>query len=586
MSKIILQQLDFSTLGFPTNQFILGVDVLDGLPKLRTPSDTIILGLTGSTYLKYEEVTYSQFVNLINTSSLTPGGIYLLTDFQTKHYIQYTDSNGNGTANDEAIQTGSTEELFITAISENTYSRRVVSVQFPSDEIHWKHNPSNREKDHAISGSKGLIYFRKSANNNQRDYDFRNVVFRRWNDGSGNYTIFRAVDSPGWPSGLLLLDFIDYKSFEEGFEIIKDNKIGSMSDVPNVLSVPYYMDNFVFSTFSQAYDNEINESHGVTIDALDFTGNKISLLGNTNFINQSSAFNYNVINYINNSNFNDSFQYNKGNYISNSTIGLGRDNLFTQLISCSFSYFNNNNLLTELTSITEATYSYRLVKDAGSFSSQNYIDISNNLGKVFYLSSDTYPSLSIGTDSTNFLLNVSNYSEEFLSISNEGTFSFNVEKMDISLSSTISNFTLNGFTSSIFNIDYNGTVSLVTPSSSTSSNFLVLEDNKLSLRDFNVNYNVYDVNVMTYSATVSNYGKDYFGVGYTSSSVTFNLPSLSTIIDGKVVTIKDETGLASVNPITINTNGSDTLDGLTQSQLSINYGSLSFIKKSNGWWFI
>ena len=55
MSQIILQQLDFSTLPFPVGEFILGVDVLDGLPKLRTPSDSIILGITGSSYLQFKQ---------------------------------------------------------------------------------------------------------------------------------------------------------------------------------------------------------------------------------------------------------------------------------------------------------------------------------------------------------------------------------------------------------------------------------------------------------------------------------------------------------------------------------------------------
>jgi len=99
-------------------------------------------------------------------------------------------------------------------------------------------------------------------------------------------------------------------------------------------------------------------------------------------------------------------------------------------------------------------------------------------------------------------------------------------------------------------------------------------------------YNLYDVNSMTYSATLSGVKKDYFGVGWTSSSVTFNLPPLSGVINGKVITIKDETGLASINPITINANGSDKIDGLNQVIIQINYASLSIIKKSNGWWII
>jgi len=541
MSQINLQQLDFSSLGFPTGKFIIGVDVADGLLKMRTPTDTIILGGTSSSYLQYQEVTYSQFVNFIFTSSLVPGGIYMINDFRTKHYIQYTDTNGNGTANNEATNTGTTEQLLIKAVSNNNYDRKVISVQHPSDEIYWKHNPVNREKEYSSIGGRGLIYFRKSANGNQRDYDFRNVVFRRWNDGSGNYTIFRAVDSPGWPSGFLLFDYIDYKSFEEGFQIMKNNKVGSMSDVPNVLSVPYYLDNLVFTTFSQASDNDIKEAHAVTIDALDFTGNEIDLIGGGKFINQSESFNYNKFKLITNTSFFGSTNYNdvirvsssqiqnefygnKGVYINSSNFGSFSNNRFDTLSSCSFSIAEFNNLENK-SLLNSLDYSYNYSKGAADYS--------------------------------------------------------------IDFNFTYSNFNISGTNSqTLMNLDTYGNITIATPSSSTSSTLLVLENNQINVRDVNLNYNIYDVNVMTYSATVSNYGRDYFGVGYTASPVTINLPSITGIVDGKLVTIKDETGASSINPITINTNGSETLDGLTQSQLAIDYGSLSFIKKSNGWWLI
>lgn len=541
MSQIILQQLDFSTLPFPVGEFILGVDVIDGLPKLRTPSDTIILGITGSSYLQFKQVTYSEFVNLLNTSSLIPGGYYLITNFRTQHFIQYTDTNGNGTALNESVNVGTTEQLLVKAISNNNYDRSVTSIQHPSDTIFWKHNPSFREKEYASVGGRGLIYKRIDANGNERDYDFRSVKFRRWNDGSGNYTIIRAIDSPGWPSGFLLLDFIDLKTFEEGFQIMKNNKVGSMSDVPNVLSVPYFMDNFVFSTFSQAYDNDIKESHGVTIDALEFTGNEIDLIGNSKFINQSTTFNYNKFKNITNSNLFGLSDHNKIQRISSSSISNELyGNIGIHINSSNLGTFSNN----RFNSINSCSFSVAEFNNIENISATSSINYSYNYSK-----------------STN------DYSVDF--------------------NFTYSNFNISGTNSqTLFNIDAFGTITIATPSASTSSNFLVLDNSEIKLRDININYNVYDISVMTYSATVSNDGRDYFGVGFTSSSVTINLPSISGIDDGKLITIKDETGFASINPITINTDGLDTLDGLTQSQLSINYGSISLVKKSNGWWII
>jgi hypothetical protein len=619
MSKIILQQLDFSTLGFPTGEFIIGIDVSDGLPKLRTPSDTIILGVTGSSYLQYEEVSYLQFVNLVTTSSLIPGGIYLINDFRTKHYIQYTDTNGNGTANNEAINNGTIEQILVSAISNNNYDRKVISLQYPSDEIYWKHDAVNREKEYVLAGGRGLIYFRKSADGNQRDYDFRAVKFRRWNDGSGNYNIVRAIDSPGWPSGFLLLDFIDYKSFEEGFQIMKNNKVGSMSDVPNVLSVPYFMDNFVFSTFSQAYDNDIKESHGVTIDALEFAGNEIDLIGNSKFINQSTTFNYNKFKNITNSNLfglsdHNSIQRissssisnelygNIGIHINSSNLGTFSNNRFNSINSCSFSVAEFNNI-ENISATSSLNYSYNYSKSTNDYSVDFNFTYSNfniagtNSQTLFNI--DAFSNFDVNLIFTYSNFNIAGTNSQLLNFNNDG-FQFNI-------TSTSSNFNIAGTNSqTLFNIDAFGTITIATPSTSTSSNFLVFDNNEILFKQVLFNdgatgptgpqgiqgatgtglYTVYDINVMTYSITVSSYGSDYFGVGFTSSPVTINLPSISSIPDGKLVTIKDETGDASTNPITINTDGLDTLDGLTQSQLAINYGSISVIKKSNGWWLI
>ena len=599
MSQIILQQLDFSTLPFPVGEFILGVDVLDGLPKLRTPSDTIILGLTGSTYLQFKQVTYFEFVNLINSSSLIPGGYYLITDFRTQHFVQYTDTNGNGTSLNEAVNVGTIEQLLVKAISSNNYDRSVTSIQNPSDIIFWKHDPSTREKEYAPIGGKGLIYKRIDANGNERDYDFRSVKFRRWNDGSGNYTIIRAIDSPGWPSGFILLDFIDLKSFEEGFQIMKNNKVGSMSDVPNVLSVPYFMDNFVFSTFSQAYDNDIKESHGVTIDALEFAGNEIDLIGNSKFINQSTTFNYNKFKNITNSNLfglsdHNSIQRissssisnelygNIGIHINSSNLGTFSNNRFNSINSCSFSVAEFNNI-ENISATSSLNYSYNYSKSTNDYSVDFNFTYSNfniagtNSQTLFNI--DAFSNFDVNLIFTYSNFNIAGTNSQLLNFNNDG-FQFNI-------ASTSSNFNIAGTNSqTLFNLDAFGKITITTPSTSTSSNVLVLDNSEIKLRDININYNVYDINVMTYSATISSYGRDYFGVGYTASPVTINLPTISGIVDGKVVTIKDETGFASINPITINTDGSDTLDGVTQSQLAINYGSISVIKKSNGWWLI
>jgi hypothetical protein len=294
MSQITLQTLDFSSLGYPSvGEFYLGVDV-DGIPKLRRANDTIPLYATSSSTLQYITTNVSDFINLINTSSLNPGSVYLITDFQTQHYIQYTDSNGDGTALDELVNVADPEPLVIVAISNSQYNIDVKSLTYPDDTIIWRHNLVDREKEYFNPSSlgKGYITYRKSASENSRDYDLRGVVFWRWNDGSGNYTIVRRVDAPN------IFDYKVCKAFEEGWisPFIK-NVIGSVNDSNVGFSVPYYLDNLVISTFSSAISNKINLAHGVTINTPSFLENEIGILLSTTVNDTTSQFIFNKISF-------------------------------------------------------------------------------------------------------------------------------------------------------------------------------------------------------------------------------------------------------------------------------------------------
>lgn len=315
MSQITLQTLDFSSLGFPdVGYFYLGVDT-DGIPKLRRHTDTIPLYATGSSVLSYITTTALDFINLANTNSLNPGSVYLLSDFETKHYIQYTDANGDGTANDELVNVGNVEPLVIVAISNSQYNIDVKSLNYPDDEIVWRHDLADREREYYNPGGlgKGYITYRKSVNGNSRDYDFRNVIFRRWNDGSGNYTVVRAADAPN------IFDYIDFKSFEEGYFVMQNNEISSILDLRLDLSIPYYLDNLIISTSSRAIVNKIGAAHAGTINYDDFSANTINLFVFNNLNSPSSIFVHNTFNGIVQSSFFGEVSINESKLIQNAT---------------------------------------------------------------------------------------------------------------------------------------------------------------------------------------------------------------------------------------------------------------------------
>lgn len=89
------------------------------------------------------------------------------------------------------------------------------------------------------------------------------------------------------------------------------------------------------------------------------------------------------------------------------------------------------------------------------------------------------------------------------------------------------------------------------------------------------------------SVTTSSYTikpQDYYiGVNY-SGAVTITLPRADR--EGKIFVVKDELGEASKGTnryITILPTGSDLIDGRDRAILAYDYGSLSFIWKSNSW---
>lgn len=312
MSKIIFETQDFNLIPNPgLNEFILGVD-LDGLPKLKRANDTIILGINESSIITYQSVTYAQFLTLINTSNLVKGTVYLINDFVTRHYLQYTDSNGDGTSNDELINTGSPEPLVLVATSVNTYNPEVKSITFPNDFIIWKHTLADRERDYVGDGnSRGCITFRRSEAGNARDYDFRQVKFRRWNDGSGNYTVIRKADAPN------PLNFMDYPSMVESSNL-NGFQVGSVATT-------YFMDNVLLTT---------------TMSLVEKT--KIRNGINSNI---SATLSLSNIDYLENSSINGYFQNNKiGSIVSSTFSGTFTDNESLTIINSNFTNANHNRI--------------------------------------------------------------------------------------------------------------------------------------------------------------------------------------------------------------------------------------------------
>lgn len=75
---------------------------------------------------------------------------------------------------------------------------------------------------------------------------------------------------------------------------------------------------------------------------------------------------------------------------------------------------------------------------------------------------------------------------------------------------------------------------------------------------------------------------DTFLLVNVGAAAVVNLPSAASRA-GYPLTIKDISGAASTNNITINRNGTDTIDGLTAVTLNVDYQGYSLHPITGGW---
>lgn len=83
----------------------------------------------------------------------------------------------------------------------------------------------------------------------------------------------------------------------------------------------------------------------------------------------------------------------------------------------------------------------------------------------------------------------------------------------------------------------------------------------------------------TYTALTTDY---YLGCVQTST-MTLQLPPITIVGKGKKYTIKDESGTAATNIITVNGYNSELFDGASSTQISTNYGSITVISSDSYW---
>jgi hypothetical protein len=173
---------------------------------------------SGSTYhiafsgINYTETVYSGLTLAMSNSGLTPGQYYLITDFKTC-YDQPDYNSQGGTITTGNYKQGSVSPILVLATGTGTISQLAYQPQYSGDTIYY--DPYFSVTEVTAGEAFGRITYRIDDKGNAFDYDFREVLFKRYNtysangdydgrvsiDGSGNVTgvntFFTGSTSPG-----------------------------------------------------------------------------------------------------------------------------------------------------------------------------------------------------------------------------------------------------------------------------------------------------------------------------------------------------------------------------------------------------
>jgi len=205
------------------------------------------------------EMLYSEFLTKLNSGTLIPGSKILITDYQTVHYIQFS-GTGPGGIGGEIPHAGTPEQLLVTVTSPSSISPMAESLSYPQDIIHYVPDVMDGFYDglNSSNGGKGVITYREDTLNQvARDYDWRNVVFWRWETsvGNGNYWSVQPVSGAShieigcfWNTGGLQNVYI--KSPLAANQFLNGS--------------PYWLDNFVINVGNGCIGLQVNIAYGST----------------------------------------------------------------------------------------------------------------------------------------------------------------------------------------------------------------------------------------------------------------------------------------------------------------------------------
>lgn len=219
---------------------------------------TFLSGLNVTQDSIYVYRTFADAKNQMIAHTLKSGVKYQLTDFTTIYDQPDFDSTGTAKVS-VTTKTSAIEHLVFTATSDSTFASEVSSVEYPLDKLKFDFDFIVTE--HMGAPAKGRITYREDSKGNITDYDFRNILFKRYERTTGGGVFSEWKDNGEDSDEFLTFGVYDY-SFGNTFTgyTVAYSLLGQSFILPNVVFQGTAIKNKFDVVFNSTFVGDANEN--------------------------------------------------------------------------------------------------------------------------------------------------------------------------------------------------------------------------------------------------------------------------------------------------------------------------------------
>lgn len=220
--------------------------VLDGMTlflQVEYRNNTLGGYIESSVKKALKEITYNDLVSLKTQNKLVPGTLYRITDYITTTAADYTQSAGHAF------------DVVVLALDSSTLDCKAMAIQHDGDTYFNSADLSKWELKYDINNDttkytwadatngKGVIYWMRDEHGNECNYDFKNIMFKKYKIKSVNDIHLSTNASP------LATKIYNQIVADLSASYTDDNEVYAMWYIPHS-GIALYVSSSDFSSFS------------------------------------------------------------------------------------------------------------------------------------------------------------------------------------------------------------------------------------------------------------------------------------------------------------------------------------------------